>query len=71
MLHDCHIISSIKNVCYSAELEVSKEISFNLLDSMLLLFIQVCSFSYARDVCEKHRNNKMQANKSSLRTEIK
>ena len=71
MLHDCHIISSFKNVCYSAELEVSKEISFNLLENMLLLFTRVRSFSYSRDVREKHRNAKEQANKSSLRTEIK
>ena len=71
MLHDCHIISSFKNVRYSAELEVSKEISFNLLESMILLFTRVRSFSYSRDVREKHRNAKKQANKSSLRTEIK
>ena len=70
MVHDCHI-SSFKNVCYSAELEVSKEISFNLLESMLLLFTRVRSFSYVRNVREKHRNAKKQANKSSLRTEIK
>ena len=71
MLHDCHLISSFKNVRYSAELEVSKEISFNLLESMLLLFTRVGSFSYARDVREKYRNTKKQGNKSSLRTEIK
>ena len=71
MLHDCHIISSFKNVRYSAELEVSKEISFNLLESMLLLFARVRSFSYAKDVREKYRNTKKQGNKSSLRTEIK
>ena len=71
MPHDCHIISSLKNIRYSAELEVSKEISFNLLESMLLLFTRVRSFSYSRDVPEKHRNAKKQANESSLRTEIK
>ena len=71
MLHDCHIISSFKNISYSAELEVSKEITFNLLESMLLLFTRVRSFSYARDVREKHGNAKKQANKSSLRTGIK
>ena len=58
MLHDCHVIPSFKNICYSAELEVSKEISFNLLESMLLLFTRVRTFSYARDVREKHRNAK-------------
>ena len=71
MLSDCFIISSFKTIWFSAELDVPKEIAFNLLESMLMLYTRIRSFSYARDVREKHRFSKKQGKKSSLRTEIK
>lgn len=71
MLQDCFVISSFKNICYNSELEVGKEVAFNILESMLLLFVRVRSFSYADDVREKYRYNKNQTKKSSLITEIK
>ena len=71
MLSDIYIISSFKTIWFSAQLEVPKEIAFNLLESMLMLYTRIRSFSYARDVREKHRISKKQGKKSSLRTEIK
>ena len=71
MLKDSVIISSLNNVCYSTEVQIDKEISFSLLESMLVLFTRVRSFSYARGIHEKYQINKRQACKSSVRTEIR
>ena len=71
MLKDSVIISNLNNIRYNTEVQIDKEISFSLLESMLVLFTRVRSFSYARDIREKHQINKRQARKSSIRTEIK
>ena len=50
---------------------MNKELSLNLLESMLELFVKVRMFSFAGDIKEKHKvkNKKMKAR--SLKTEIK
>ena len=49
------IISNYDSLCYSLEPKVNKELSLNLLASILELFVKVRMFSYARDIKEKNK----------------
>ena len=55
----------------STETVLDKEIRFNLLEEMIMLFIRVRTFSFAKDVRERHKVSKKESRKYSLRTEIK
>lgn len=70
MLSDASILSSFRNICYNIP-NLNEEIKMNLLESMLMLFTRVRTFSYAKDIREKFKIRKKQSKKSSLRTEIK
>ena len=65
------IISNYDSLCYVIELKVNKELSLNLLESMLELFVKVHTFSFARDIKEKHKVKNKKTKARSLRTEIK
>lgn len=71
MLSNCSVLSNFKSVCYGVDPKVSKEISMNLLEHVLTLFTKVRTFSYAKDIREKHKVAKKSSKKRSLRTEIK
>ena len=55
------VISNFNSFSYDIEPRVNTEISFNLLENMLTLFMTVRSFSYAKDIKEK---DKIKSNKS-------
>ena len=59
------IISNYDSLCYSIEPKVNKELSLNLLESMLELFVKVWMFSFARDIKEK--DNKVKSKKMKAR----
>ena len=65
------IIPNYDSLCYSTDPKVNKELSLNLLESMLELFVKVRMFSFARDIKEKHKVKNKKAKARSLRTEIK
>ena len=71
MLENCTITSNFKTVCYATDPKVDYEISMNLLEQMLTLFVRLRTFSFAKDICEKHKAAKKRTKKRSLRTEIK
>ena len=71
MLQNSTVISNFKNICYDIDPKVNGEISMNLLEQMLTLFVRLRTFSFAKDVREKHRAAKRLTKKHSLRTEIK
>ena len=57
------IISNYGSLCYNTEPKVNQELILNLLESMLELFIKVWTFSFARDIKEKHKvENKKKQN---------
>lgn len=71
LIKDPIVMIYFGKICRSCELEISKEIAFNLLEEMFTLYVRVRSFSYAKDKQQVHKINKA-ANKSrSLRTELK
>ena len=57
-------------VSKSDALNPSEEVSKNVLMSILSLYIQVRSFSYARDIVQKERQSKSSSNKKALRKEL-
>ena len=57
-------------VC-SSELEVSKDISADILHQVLVLYVTVRSFSFAKDVINKYKNGKKNSKSTALRTELK
>ena len=60
------------DVCSRADIEkVPKEIALNLLEHLLLLYIRVRSFSFAKDKLKKHKFEIQQRKTKSLRTELK
>ena len=65
------IISNYDSLCYSIEPKVNKELSLNLLECMLELFVKVQMFSFVRDIKEKHKVKNKKLKAQSLRTEIK
>ena len=71
MLENCTITSNFKTVCYDIDPKVDSEISMNLLELILTLFVRILTFSFAKDVREKHKAAKKSSKKRSLRTEIK
>ena len=71
MMKDVIVVSNFNSICSGVDPKVTKEISLNLLDHMITLFVRVRTFSFAKDVREKYKVAKKQSKKHSLRTEIK
>ena len=65
------LISNFNALCYDIESRVNKEISLNLLENMVLLFTNVCAFSFSRDVKKRFRAPIKKTKSRSLRREIK
>ena len=64
------IISNFNAVVLSVDMVVTKEFRMNLLEHILTLYFRVRSFSFAKDIREKHKADKKASRKRSLRTEI-
>jgi archaellum biogenesis ATPase FlaH len=71
MLEDCTIKAKFKTVCYAIDPKVNSEIAIKLLEQMLTLYVRLHTYSFEKDVREKHKAAKRQSKKRSLRTEIK
>lgn len=71
LLGNCHVLALLSKIRSISEQEVSKEISVNLLEKLITLYIRVRSFSYARDQMQKHKIQIQKGRTKSLRTDIK
>ena len=71
MFQNSTIISNFKSICNDIDPKVDKEISLDLLERILILYVRVRAFSYAKDIREKHKVAKKVTKKRPLRTEIK
>ena len=54
ILKDFSVLSNYNNVCLNASLNISKEVSLDLLEHMVTIYFRVRTFSYAKDIREKH-----------------
>ena len=71
MFQNSTILSNFKSICHDIDPKVDKEISLDLLERILILYVRVRAFSYAKDIREKHKVAKKITKKRPLRTEIK
>ena len=71
LLEDTFVLGCFGDMRRSAEEKVSKEVSLNLLEDMLTLYIRVRSHSYAKDKQQHHKIAKSLNKSRSLRTETK
>ena len=71
ILKDHSVLSNNNDICLNASLKISKEVSMDLLEHMMTIYFRVRTFSFAKDIREKHTISKKLAKKRSLRTEIK
>ena len=71
MVSDCRVLSMFCSVCTGIDPKPSKELSLNLLEHIIGLFVRVRSFSYAKNVTENYNVSKNSGKKRSLRKEIK
>ena len=71
MMEDAFLLSYFGSIRTNCERKVNKEITMNLLEDMLTLYIRVRSHSYANDMKQKHKISKAKVKSRSLRTEIK
>ena len=65
------IIPNYDSLCYSIVPKLNKDLSLNLLESVLYLFVKVRMFLFSRDIKEKHKVKKKKRKALSPRTEIK
>ena len=71
ILKDSSVLSSYHDIFLCANVEVSKEFGLDLLEQMMTMYFRVRTFSFAKDIREKHKISKRSGEKRSLRTEIK
>jgi len=64
------VISCFNALVLSVDVYIKKEFRMNLLEHILTLYFRVRSFSYAKDIREKHKAAKKESRMRSLRTEI-
>ena len=69
MLENCTIKAKFNTICYDIDPEVNSEIGINLLEQ--ILFVRLRTFSFSKDVREKHKAAKKQSKKRSLRNQLK
>ena len=64
------VISHFNSIISSVDTTIKKEISLNLLEHILTLYFRVRSFSYAKDIRERHKRAKKDTRKRSQRKEL-
>ena len=70
-MQDPNLLQFYENLCSKAGIKIDEEISFNLLENLLGLFVRVRSHTYARNIKERHKLKVKEVKKHSLRTELK
>ena len=70
MMEDVCVLAYLNSICRSTEEKIKKEISQNLLEDMLTLYIRLRSHFYAKDKQQLHKITKDSIRKRSLRKEL-
>ena len=68
---DTEVVAFFDDIVSESSLEIDKRVSKDMLHSIINLYLRVRSFSFARDVIQKHKINQKQLKAKSLRKEIK
>ena len=70
-MQDPNFLQFYENLYSKAEIQIDEEISFNLLENLLGLFVRVRSHTYAHNIKGRHKLKVEEVKKHSLRTELK
>lgn len=68
---DTDVVAFFNEIVSESSLEIDSRISKDMLHSIITLYLRVRSFSFARDVIQKHKIKQKQVKAKSLRKEIK
>lgn len=68
---DTEVVAFFNDIVSESSLEIDKRISKDMLHNIINLFLHVRSFSFAKDVIQKHKIKQKQVKAKSLRKEIK
>ena len=71
LIKDCNILSNYTTLCDMSIEKVCKEVSLNLLEHLIMLYVRVRVFSLVKDKRELHKMEAKKKKLKSLRTEIK
>ena len=69
-MQDTNLLQFYENLYSKADIQIDEEISFNLLENLLELFVRVRSHTYAHNK-GRHKLKVKEVKKHSLRTELK
>ena len=68
---DTDLVSMYNSLVETATLPLDPELRKNLLENMLKLYLRVRTFSFARDITEKHKYASKKSKAKALRKVIK
>lgn len=69
-MHDCDIISNFNLLLSDAELNTESRVHKDVLHSIVALYVRVRSFSFTRDIVQRHKVQEKQVKSKALRKEI-
>ena len=70
-MKDCDILENYNLILSAAQLKVDRHVNKGILDSIICLYVRVRSFSFAKDLIQRHKIKVKQASKAkSLRKDI-
>lgn len=67
---DLEIIAAYNTLLANSELRIDKHVAKDVLQSILDLYIRVCSFSFAKDIVQRYKIQTKQLKDKALRKEI-
>ena len=70
-MQDPNLLQFYENLCSKAGIKIDEEISFNLLENLLGLFVRVRPHTQGRNIKERYKLKVKEVKKHSLRREPK
>ena len=71
VVHDTDVASNYNSLLGETEMLVNSDVAKNTLQSIIELYLKVRSFSYAKDIVQKYKQNEHKSRSKALRKKIK
>ena len=69
-VHDVEVVSACNSLLSNAELMINSSVAKDVLHNIIHLYVKVRSFSFAKDIIEKHKIKLKQMKSKALRKDI-
>ena len=69
-VHDVEVVSAYNSMLLDSELMINKGVAKDVLHTIIELYVKVRSFSFAKDIIQRHKMNLKQLKSKALRKEI-